>query len=156
MSRPFEGAITTAPDDPDDPDLPPPAERPHRPVIIEFAAAILIVGGISAIMGTVGAAVGGGRAAPTGPILAIELALDILTIAIGLLVRFGRAWLLCINAIAVLVFLEFSAVWNGSTVAMLLAVLDAIGFVAVARHRAWFEWRPETEGQGPGDGRGPG
>lgn len=147
MSRRFDGAITTEPDaQPLDSSLPPPPERPARPVIIEIAAAFLIVGGITAILGTVGAAVGGGSAPRTGPILAIELGLDVLTVAIGLLVRAGRAWLVCINVVAVLVFIEVTAVSSGSAIAIILAFLDAFMFVAVARHRAWFDWRSETNG----------
>jgi lysylphosphatidylglycerol synthetase-like protein (DUF2156 family) len=145
MSRRFEGAITTAPEDePQDSSLPPPAERPDRPVIIEIAAAILIVGGITAILGTAGATLSAGSAPRTTPILALELGLDVLMVAIGLLVRAGRAWLVCINVVAVLVFLEFTAVPSGSAIAITLAVVDSIAFIGIARHRAWFDWRPDA------------
>jgi hypothetical protein len=51
MSRRFEGAITT-PDEAQDSSRLPAAERPRRPRSIEASAAILIVGGIVAIVGT--------------------------------------------------------------------------------------------------------
>ena len=143
VNRRFEGAITTPPDDePLDSSRPPAPERPPRPVIIELAAAILIVGGIAEILGAAGVALGAGSVPTAGPILAIELGIDLLTVAIGLLVRAGRSWLVCINVVAVLVFLEFTAVPSGSAVAISLAALDAFVFVAIARHRAWFDWRP--------------
>jgi hypothetical protein len=66
----------------------------------------------------------------------------VLTIVIGLLVRRGQAWLLCINVVAVLLFVELTAIPGGSATAAVLAVLDAFVFVALSRNRDWFDWRP--------------
>lgn len=98
----------------------PVTRRPPRPLSIEIAAAILIVGGFVAIVGTLGA-------------------------SLGLLVRRGQAWIVCINVVAVLLFIELTAVPGGSAIAALLAVLDGFVFVALARNRAWFEWQPPKE-----------
>lgn len=147
MTRRFEGAITT-PEDVPDSTRPPVATRPPRPMIIEIAAAILIVGGFVGIVGTITAALGFDPAAAdpgARPVIVLILALNVLTVVVGVLVRRGVAWIACINVVAVLLFIEFTAVPGGSAVAVLLAVLDAFVFVALARHRAWFDWRPPTE-----------
>jgi hypothetical protein len=143
MSRRFEGAITT-PEEPLDSTLPPTPERPRRPVVIEIAAAILIVGGITSIVGTLGAVLGTANG-PSGPTLAIVLGVDVLTVVVGLLVRLGRAWIVCINVVAVLLFLELTAVPSGSAIALFLAILDGFVFWAIARHRAWFDWEPPEQ-----------
>jgi hypothetical protein len=148
MTRRFEGAITTPDDEPTDSSILPAPTRPPRPVSIEIAAAILIVGAISAILGTLASARSAGTAASqagAGPIVALLLALNVLTVIVGFLVRSGRAWLACISIVAVLVFIELTAIPGGSAVAALLAVLDGFVFVALARHRAWFDWQPSPE-----------
>ncbi|MDO8484177.1 MAG: hypothetical protein Q7S35_04460 [Candidatus Limnocylindrales bacterium] len=143
MTRRFDGAITTPEDAPDSTTLPA-ARRPPRPVGIESAAAILIAGGIVAIIGTIGAMGLDPEAADPGarPVIALILALNVLTVIVGLLVRRGQAWIVCINVVAVLLFIELTAIPSGGATAALLAVLDGFVFVALARNRAWFDWRP--------------
>jgi hypothetical protein len=152
MSRRFEGAITTPDDEPTDSSIPPAPVRPHRPLSIEVAAAILIVGAITALVGTLASMLPGGAAAASPealPIVALLLAINVLTLIVGFLVRAGRAWLVCVNVVAVLVFIELTAVPSGSAVAALLAVLDGFVFVAVARHRDWFDWPPRRQPGAP-------
>ena len=87
---------------------------------------------------------GGGTAASdpgARPVVTLLLALNVMTLVVGVLVRAGRAWLASINIVAVLVFVECTAIPDGSAIAALLAVLDGFVFVTLARHRAWFEWR---------------
>jgi hypothetical protein len=144
MTRRFDGAITTPEETPDS-TLVPVAQRPPRPVSIEIASAILVVGGFVAIVGTVASVLGlDPDAADPGarPVIALILALNAFTIVIGLLVRRGQAWLLCINVVAVLLFIELTAIPSGSATAAVLAILDAFVFVALSRNRAWFDWRP--------------
>lgn len=115
---------------------------------IEIAAAILIVGGLTGIIGTLTSAFGGDPAAadPSArPVIMLLVALNLLTVIVGFLVRRGMAWIACINAVAVLLFIEFTAVPGGSATAVLLVVLDAFVFITVTMHRAWFEWRPLAE-----------
>ncbi len=145
MSRRFEGAITTPDAASTDSSAPPEPVRPRRPVSIEIAAAILIVGALTAVVGTLLSAASGGTAASdpgARPIVALILALNVLTVIVGFLVRTGRAWLVCINVAAVLVFLELTAIPGGSALAGLLAALDGFVFVTLARQRPWFDWRP--------------
>ena len=145
MNPHFDGAITRPDEDPLDSTLPPASRRPARPLSIEIAAAILIVGGLAGSVGTIGATLGADPAAGDAgarPVIALLLVLNALTVIVGVMVRLGRSWPLAINVVAVLVFIELTAVPNGSAVATLLAALDGFVFVALARNRAWFGWRP--------------
>ncbi len=146
MTRRFDGAITT-PDEPPDSTRPPAGCRPRRPISIEIAAAILVVGGLVAIVGTIGSLGLDGAAADPGarPVIAVILALNVLTVLVGLLLRIGRAWIVCINVVAVLLFIELTAIPGGSPTAAFFTALDGFVFVALARNRAWFEWRPPEE-----------
>jgi len=144
MSRRFEGAISTPDDQMTDSWLLPEPSQPRRPPSIELAAAILIVGAITDILGTLAWASGGTAATDPGarPILGLLLGLNVLTVIVGVLIRARRAWLFCINVVAVLVFVELMAIPDGSAIAVLLAMLDGFVFITLTRQRAWFDWRP--------------
>ena len=147
MTRRFDGAITTPEDVPDSTRMPT-ATRPPRPMSLEIAAAILVVGGFLATVGTVVTALGLDPAAAdpgARPVIALIVVLNALTVVVGVLVRRGTVWILCINVVAVLLFVEFTAVPSGNATAVLLAVLDSFVFIALARNRAWFDWRPPEE-----------
>lgn len=140
--RRFEGALTTATDSGEVPDasIVPAPERPRRPVIIELASAILIVGGITSILGAAGWAISGGQ---TGPVGVLVMLLDILTIVVGVLIRSGRAWVVAINVVAIALFLELTAL--PSAFAIVFVVLDSIVLYALFRHRTWFDRRAPEE-----------
>lgn len=151
--RRFDGAITTADDSGEirDASLAPAPERPRRPILIELGSAILIVGGMTAVLENVGFAVAGAEVGvAAGPLGALILALNLLTILVGVLVRLGRAWVLAINVVAIALFLELTAL--PSTFAIVFAGLDAIVLFALFRHRAWFDWRPDEAAAGRADG----
>lgn len=121
--------------------------HPARPVGIEIAAAVLIVGGLVAIVGTPGTTLGIDPAAAdpgARPVIALILALNLLTVIVGLLVRRGQAWIVGINVVAILLFVELTAIPGGSPTAALLAVFDGFIFAALARERAWFDWQPPS------------
>lgn len=139
-SRRFEGAVTTPADSGEVPDasLPPEPERPPRPILIELSSAILIIGGITAVLGTVGYQLGGGQS--NGVVDLLVLLLNVLTVLVGGLIRAGRAWILAINVVAIALFLEITAL--PATFAIVYVVLDGIVLFALFRHRGWFLWRP--------------
>ena len=142
MTR-FEGAVTSSAE-PADSTAPPAPERPPRPILVEVSAAILIVGGLTAIVGTLGGAAAGGGANPAPPaILVLLLLLDVLTVAVGVLIRGGRGWVLALNVVVVVLFVEFLALPNA--IAILYLVLDSVVLFALIRHRWWFDWRPDDE-----------
>jgi hypothetical protein len=130
MSGGFDGAITTS-------------ERPPRPVPVELGSAILIVGGITALIGGVGGLLFG----PTLPANAglpplIVIGLNLVLIATGVLIRQGSHWRICINVVALAIVLYLTAFPN--PLAIFYLFLDAIVFYGLMRHRAWFDWKPET------------
>jgi hypothetical protein len=131
-SRPrFEGAITT-PDEIPDQSAAPPAERPRRPILIEIASAILIVGGLTSLVGVFSV---------TGLLQVLVVAIDLLTIVVGILIRSGRGWVLALNVVVIAIFLEATAI--STSFGILFLVLDSIVLFALLRHRAWFDWRPD-------------
>ena len=76
-------------------------------------------------------------------VVVAELALQILTIAIGLLMRTGRAWIAAVNVLAVLAFLEILRL--SSPVSLTLAILFVLTFAAAFANKPWFDamgaWR---------------
>jgi hypothetical protein len=119
---------------------PPTAPRAFhpRPVLVELASAILVVGAavnlLISVDGLVGLAQSGGDIAiPT----LITIAVATVTLGLGLATRFGRAWLLTVNVMAVIGFLELL---SGTSIGLLFGVLDAFVVVALLRERPWFEW----------------
>lgn len=141
MSQRFNGALTTPDDEIPDSSVVPKPDRPPRPVLVELGSAILIVGGITAIVGWLGAQISGaGIPADAGLLPAIVLGLNVVAIVTGILIRQGRYWRLCLNIVAVAIFLYLTAVPNPFAVFYLF--LDTIVFFGLIRHRAWFDWKP--------------
>ena len=141
MARRFEGAITTPADSGEigDQSVLPRPERPPRPLLVEFAAAILIVGGLTALLTALSV---------PGALGLVFGVVNIAMIVLGVLIRRGQAWVVAINVVAIALFLELTAL--PSAFAILAIVLDAIVLVALFRHRAWFFWEPsehETDGR---------
>jgi hypothetical protein len=133
----FAGAITT-PDqsgEPADGSIMPGPPRPGRPPLIELAGALLIIGGLTSTIGTLGTI--GTLEADLGLIDGLLLGLAILTVVVGFLVRAGRAWVFDVNVVAVVLFLELTALPSAS--AILFATIDAIVLIALIRHRRWFD-----------------
>ena len=133
-NRRFEGAITTPADSGEIPDqsIPPEPERPPRPILIEVAAALLIVGGLTSLISAL--------AAP-GLVGILLVALNLLMVVVGIYVRGGRGWIVALNVVAVALFIELTAL--PSAYAILFATMDAIVLFALIRHKDWFDWRPD-------------
>jgi hypothetical protein len=143
-ARRFEGAITEPADEPTDSTIEPVPTRPPRPILIEIAAAIMIIGGVTALLGVVtGTLERGPDSDAATPIIALIAALDVLTIVVGITIRAGRAWILALNVVAIEIFLYLTALPNA--MAVLYTVLDAIVLFALVRHKWWFDWRPPEE-----------
>ena len=133
MARPrFEGAVTTpeAGGEIADQSIVPAPTRPDRPILVEVAAAILIVGGLTSLIGSL--------AAP-GIIAVLLVALNVLMVVLGVLIRRGQAWLIAVNVVAVALFVELTALPSGF--AIIFSLLDAVVLVALIRYRSWFDWR---------------
>ena len=139
MSRQVESLTTeTGPDDE------PERARPPRPPLVELAAAILIVGGTIGLVGALTA-----PTLPTGSegFLALTVALDVGSIVVGVLVRTGRLWIVDVNYVAVLGFLDLVSAASGSPIALVLGVTNVLAVVILVANKPWFDamadWRAE-------------
>lgn len=124
-----------APEGPD-PTIDEPPLLPRRPAAIELATAILIAGGVIGVLVALSTATN--LPPGTEPFLLLTLALDIGSIVVGVLVRFGRSWILAVNYVAVLGFLDL--VGSGaSTLALLLGLADIVVVMILFVHKPWFD-----------------
>jgi len=114
------------------------AERPwpSRPAAIELAGALLIVGGAIGLLGVVSSA--SGLPPGTEPFIAFTVALDLGAIVLGLLVRLGRLWLVAVNYVAVLGFIDLLGA-GASPVALMLGLADVVAVVILFVHKPWFD-----------------
>ena len=125
---------------------PPPADQQPaprrafhpRPVLVEVASALLVVGSLVNLLISVdrllGVAQTGGE---IGVPVVITIALATLTLALGLAVRFGRGWLVAINVVAVIGFLELL---SETPIGLVFGGLDVFVVLALVRERPWFDW----------------
>lgn len=116
-------------------------ERFPRPAAVELAAAILIVGGILGLIG----AIGGAGALPPGSglFLAVTIALDLASIVVGVLIRTGRLWLVDVNYVAVVGFLDLLAS-GGSAIALIRGIGEVAAVVILLVYRQWFVDRSDS------------
>ena len=116
--------------------------RPSRPAVVELAAAILIVGGVVGLIGLVTGAPG----LPdfTLGLLLLTLALNVAPIAVGVLVRTGRAWIVAVNYVAVIAFLDLLSI-GSSPIGLIFTVANVLVVIILIRHKPWFDavgrWR---------------
>jgi hypothetical protein len=119
--------------------------KPSRPARVELAAAILIVGGVAGLIQVAASSSGLPRGAE--PFLVGAVALDVGSVALGLLIRRGRAWLLAVNYAAVLGFLDLLG--GGATpFSLMLGLADILVVGILLATRPWFDamrsWRAEV------------
>jgi hypothetical protein len=112
--------------------------RPPRPTLVELASAMLVIGsGIDAAISFEGMSV---ATTPESRLLsAATVAVGFALIALGLLIRSGRVWLLTINVVAVAAFLELLTLTFGGIFAALLYMV-VLGILL--REQWWFRWSP--------------
>jgi len=112
--------------------------RPNRPALIELAAALLIVAGLLGIAGLF-------APDPSRPeglewLAVLTVILNIAQIVVGVLVRAGRLWIVAVNYVAILGFLDLAGS-GGSALALMLGLTE-LGILAVLfAYRWWFDGR---------------
>jgi len=109
---------------------------PSRPAAIELASAILIVAGVIGLVGSVSIALNPESA--RDPFLILTAALAIGSIAMGLLIRLGRSWILAVNYVAVLGFLDLLGS-GASPLALMLGLADIVVVVILFANKPWFD-----------------
>ena len=136
MTRPRD-AFSTEPGEDESP-----RPMPARPPAVELAGAILIVGGVVGLFGLVTGAPG--LPAFTLGLLMLTLALNVAPIAVGVLVRTGRAWIVDVNYVAVIAFLDLLSI-GSSPLGLIFGVANVLVVIILIRHKPWFDamsrWR---------------
>lgn len=116
--------------------------RPSRPALVELAAALLIVGGVLGVIGFFAGPAPGPDG--LGALSILTLVLNLAQVAVGFAIRVGRLWLLAVNYVAVLAFLDLLAS-GASPVALMLAVAEIVVVAILFAQRPWFDamrdWR---------------
>jgi hypothetical protein len=120
-------------------------------VLVEVASAILVVGGLISILNSLDVVLRLAEAGPgVEPLALLTLGIGIASVVLGILTRYGRAWLVTLNAVAIAAFLELT---SGTIVGLLFGGLDAFVVVVLLLHRPWFAWQPDADPFGEGDRR---
>jgi hypothetical protein len=118
-------------------------QSPARPVAIELAAAVLIVGGMVGLIERLAGAADFADRPGVAIGLALSTLLDVILIVVGLLARTGRGWVLAINVLAVATFVYLTAGLN--PVALFFAAVYGAVLALVLANRPWFDamrgWR---------------
>ena len=132
------GTRRPAPDQPSDqPSDPKPVDR-RRPVLIELASALLVVGGaVDLLLSIQVLLILAQRGESIGVLAAITIALATASLAMGIAIRFGRLWLVTINVAAVLGFLELL---SATPVGIVFGAIDVFIVIALTREKPWFDW----------------
>ena len=119
--------------------------RPRRPFLVEIAAAILVVGGVISILTSIEVVLRlGEEGQPVEGLAVLSLAIGAALLVLGLLVRYGRAWLVTVNVVAVAGFLELT---SGTVPGLLFGSLDVFVVLALFWERAWFQWSAPASDQ---------
>jgi len=115
-------------------------QRPPRPMAVELATAIVIVSGALSVLISIDAYARMLELGSAGTQLTLlSIAVGLASLLLGILLRYGRAWLVGVNVLAVAGFLELL---SGAPIGIVFGSLDAIAVVVLMVHRPWFAWRP--------------
>jgi hypothetical protein len=119
--------------------------RPRRPALVEVAAAILVVGGVISILTSIEVVLRlGQEGQPVEGLAAVSLAIGTALLVLGILVRYGRAWLITVNVVAVAGFLELT---SATVPGLLFGGLDVVVVLLLFWEHAWFQWSAPASDQ---------
>lgn len=115
-----------------------PRQRPRRPALIELVAALLVVAGVLGLISLF--APDPRRPEGLEGLAALAVALSLGQVVVGVLIRMGRLWLLDVNFVAVLGFLDLGGA-SGSSLALLLGIVELGSLAVLFVYRSWFDGR---------------
>ena len=112
-------------------------QRPERPVLVELASAIMVVGGIMGVLSSIDvmSRLAEGGDDTIGPLIVLSVVIGIASILLGVLIRLGVA----LNVTAIAAFLELT---SGSIVGLVFGMLDAFVVMVLLVEQRWFRWTP--------------
>jgi hypothetical protein len=104
---------------------------------VEIASALLVVEGGVNLLFSIQVLMNLAQAGePIEMLTVISIAVATLNLALGLAVRMGRGWLVTVNIVAVLGFLELL---SSTPVGIFFGALDVFVVLALVHERPWFE-----------------
>lgn len=109
-----------------------------RPLLVEIASAVLIVGGAINLLLSVDVLIRlAQEGTEIGVLTVISIAIGTLNLGLGLAIRVGRLWLVTVNVIAVIAFLELI---SATPIGLFFGAFDVLVVLALVRERPWFDW----------------
>lgn len=129
--------------DPDTVDEPPMPEPPRRPSVVEFAVAVLGIGGAFGLLQRAFAPILVPEAiGAVGPIYLILVAIDVASIIAAVLLRRGVTWILAANVAAIYAFLQLATqTLTGIVFSAIYLGVVAASYVARDWVEAMRDWR---------------
>ena len=115
-----------------------PRQRPPRPALIELVSALLIVAGILGVISLF--APDPRRPEGLEALAVLAVVLNLGQIVVGILVRMGRLWIVDVNFVAILGFLDLAGA-AGSSLALLLGLIELGTLAVLFAYRSWFDGR---------------
>ncbi len=116
--------------------------RPPRPGAIEFAAALLIVAGVLGMLGLIAGV--SFTPAALEAFAVLTFILNVTQIVVGVLIRWGRIWIVAVNYVAVLAFVDLLAA-GLSPLSLMLGLAEVVVVVILLLNKPWFDalarWR---------------
>ncbi|TAK02661.1 MAG: hypothetical protein EPO36_01520 [Chloroflexota bacterium] len=110
---------------------------PPRPAAIDLAAAVLVFGGLLGFSQlALGEYVVTGSLPAKGPIIGVATIAYAASIALGVVVRVGRAWLLAVNLAVLVAILYLPAA--DRPLPLVLALLHGLAGAVLVAQRRWF------------------
>lgn len=130
-------------------------ERPIRPAAVEVVAALFVFGGLFGLTQLAfGDFVITGQLPAKGPILGVAAILYAASIALGISIRTGRAWLAALNLAVVFAVVYVAAF--GKPVALALGLAHGVAAILLVRVRPWFAAMARWRDPGAAAGSAPG
>jgi hypothetical protein len=134
-------------------------KRPPRPIAVEFAAAMLVINGfVSTITSVLVAGRISDEVAGIEPLALLMIGIGIGTMVLGVLTRYGHAWIVTVNVAAVAGFLGLT---SATVQGLYVGTVDVVIVLILMWTRPWFAWRADGRDEdaepaeaGPEPGRG--
>lgn len=126
-------------------------QRPPRPWLVTVTSAFLVVDGLVSAVLSLDLA---GRLADTTPgiepLALLSVGLGLATTVLGVLLHFGRGWIVAINVSAVAGFLELT---SNTPAGWITGVIDVGVVLLLLWTRPWFAWSPDGDDEEGGGGQ---
>jgi len=113
-------------------------------MLVELATAMIIVTGIVSVLQSVEVyAKLSGEGSGAADLAGLSVLIGVASVVVGVLLRYGRAWLVGVNLLAIAGFLGLI---SATPVGFLFGLLDVFVVIVLMVNRPWFAWTPDGPG----------